>query len=199
MTQELEKLIARDAALSAAMADEIKDYLKSDVLFWEPDRRRPGGAQLLKLTIGGLLLAMRRLETLRDHLNPDQLRALARAGRELAFQKREWRGRFQTKLARDLRSQLNAWAWYLEDCEGQGESAIVHYPRQVETRVKIDLLLDEANGVELDVQESRQRQIALDRQLRADFLPGDFCWLDPLAAGFPQDRFWYLWGRPSED
>jgi hypothetical protein len=199
MTQELEKLIARDAALCTAMADEMEDYLKSNVLFWEPDRRRTGGADLPKLTLGGLTLATRRLETLRHHLNPDQLRALARAGQELAFHKHEWRTRYQTKLARDLRSRLDAWAWYLDDCERQGKSAIVHYPHQVETRAKIDLLLDEATEVELEVTKSRQRQIVLDKQLRADFLPGDFCWLDPLAAGFPRDRFWYLWGQPRED
>jgi hypothetical protein len=144
------------------------------------------------------LLAQRRLETLRDRLNPDQSGALARAGRELAFQKSHWRMRYQAKLARDLRSRLDTWAWYLDDCQAQGESATVHYARQVETRVKIELLLDEATQVKLDVQEERQRLRTLDQRLRADFNPGQFCWLEALAAGFPPERFWYLWGRPVE-
>jgi hypothetical protein len=197
MTQALERLIARDATLCEAMADEMEDYLKSNELFWEPNRRRPGGADLPKLTLGGLLLARRRLETLHDRLTPEQLQALTRVGRELAFHKSQWRVRYQTKLARDLRSRLDAWAWYLDDCRQQGESAIVHYPRQVETRVKIDLLLDEAAEVGLDAEESRQRQVALDERLQSDFCPDDFCWLDPLAAGFPADRFWYLYGKPT--
>jgi hypothetical protein len=198
MTQELVHLITRDVALCEAMADEIDAYLRSKELFWEPNRRRPGGEGLPKLTIGGLLLAMRRLETLRERLDPDQAAALARARREYADQKQSWRLRYQNKLARDLRSRLDAWAWYLDDCERQGESAIVHYPRQAETRVKIDLLLDEAREVGLDVDDSRLRRAALDQRLRAVFATGAFCWLEPLAAGFPRERFWYLYGAPRE-
>ena len=196
LTEDLEQLIARDAALCAAMADELDDYLKSNELFWEPNRRRPGGTDLPKLTLGGLLLATRRLEALRDHLTPDQAHALNRAGRELDHQKRQWRTRYQNKLGRDLRSRLDAWTWYLDDCQQQGESAAVHYTRQVETRVKIDLLLDEAGEIGLDVEELRGRQVALDERLRLDFRPGDFCWADELAASFPAERFWYLYGHP---
>jgi hypothetical protein len=146
-----------------------------------------------------LLLAMRRLATLHDHLDPGQAATLTRAERELDLQKSQWRSRYQDKLARELRSRLDAWAWYLDDCRAQGESAIVHYPRQVETRAKADLLLDEAGKVGLDVEESHQRQVALDERLGAFFVVGEFCWLDELAPGFPPDRFWYLWGWPRKD
>ncbi len=199
MIPELEHLITRDAALCAAMADELDDYLKSDELFWEPSRRRPGGPDLPKLTLGGLLLALRRLETLRDYLTPDQSHALTRARRELDYQKRQRRTRYQNKLARDLRSRLDAWAWYLDDCQQQGEAVVAHYTRQVETRVKADLLLDEAGEIGLDVAELRQRQTALDERLRADFHSGDFCWTGELTAGFPAQRFWYLWGQPRKE
>jgi hypothetical protein len=194
MTQKLAKLIARDVALCEAMADELESYLKSNALFWEPNRRRPGGSDLPKLTLGGLLLARQRLETSRQRLTPDQLWALDRAGRELAHHRSQWRTSYQTKLARDLRSRLDAWAWYLDDCQEQGEAASAHYPRQVETRVKIDLLLDEAAEVEVEVEKARRRLAALDERLRVDFVPGGFCWPDPLAVGFPVERFWYLWG-----
>jgi hypothetical protein len=197
MTPELERIIVRDVALCEAMSDEIKDYLRSTELFWEPNRRRPGGADLPKLTIGGLLLATRRLETLHDHLKPDPAQALTRAGRELTHQKSHWRLRYQNKLARDLRSRLDAWAWYLDDCQKQDKSAIIHYPRQVETRVKIDLLLDEAEEIGLEVKKSHRRKTGLDERLRTLFAKGGFCWISELAAGFPPDRFWYLYGSPQ--
>jgi hypothetical protein len=199
MAQELERLIVRDTALCVAMADEMEDYVESNVLFWEPNRRRPGGADLPKLTLGGLFLAMRRLETLHDHLNPDQAEALVRAGREQTFQRSQWQTRYQTKLRRELRSRLDTWAWYLDDCKQQGESAIIFYPRQVETRVKIDLLLDEADKAGLEVEASRARQVALDQRLGTFFTVDEFCWIEELAAGFPPDRFWYLWGKPRKD
>jgi hypothetical protein len=199
MAEELERLIARDVALCETMTDELEEYLRSRELFWEPNRHRPGGMDLPKLTVGGFLLALRRLDTLRVRLDHDQAVIYSQAQAALAWQKKEWGVRYQDKLTRDLRSRLDAWAWYLEDCEKQGEAAIVHYPRQVETRVKIDLLLDEAHEVALDVDEFRQRQVTLDERLGAFFTVGEFCWLEELAPGFPPDRFWYLWGYPRSD
>lgn len=199
MTGELEQMVARDTALCAAMADEMGDYLKSRELFWEPNRRRPGGTGLPKLTFGGLFLAMRRLETLRDHLDLDQTETLQRSAQELRIQKSRWSRRYEDKITRELRSRLDAWAWYLDDIRKQGESAIVHYPREAETRVKADLLIEKAQDVGMDVEQSQARQLALDQRLSTIFSVGEFCWLEQLAPGFPPDRFWFLYGFPRED
>ncbi len=194
---DLEPIIARDAGVCAAMADEMAAYVQSDVLFWEPDRHRAGGAALPKLTLGGLLLALRRLDTLHQHLTPDQAHAMARARREMDFHRRNHRRRYGDKLVRDLRSRLDTWAWYLQDCRREGQEAIVYYPRQVETRVKITLLLDEAEQIGVETRVWQERLSRLDKQLRADWVKGDFCWPAPLASGFAPDRFWYLYGRPG--
>jgi hypothetical protein len=199
MTGELEQMVARDTALCAAMADEMGDYLKSKELYWEPNRRRPGGTGLPKLTFGGLFLAMRRLETLRDHLDLDQTETLQRSAQELRIQKSRWSRRYEDKITRELRSRLDAWAWYLDDIRKQGESAIVHYPREAETRVKADLLIEKAQDVGMDVEQSQARQLALDQRLSTIFSVGEFCWLEQLAPGFPPDRFWFLYGFPRED
>jgi hypothetical protein len=199
MSQSPESIIERDTALCAAMADELKEYLKSDTLFWEPSRRQPGGLALPKLTIGGFLLAMHRLETLKDHLDLNQQDVLTHAERELTRQRSQWQRRYQNKLARELRSRQDAWAWYLDDVRQQGEPAIAHYAHQVETRVKADLLLEELRNIGSDVDASLTRQAGLDQRLGGAFTVGEFCWIEELAAGFPPDRFWYLYGSPRED
>lgn len=195
MEQELEKLIARDAAFCRIMTAEMEDYLKSNVLFWEPSRRDLTGVDLPKLTMGGLFLAQRRLETLRERLTANQLQALEAAEQALAYQEKEWRNRLVNKLSRELRSRLDSWAWYLDDYSAQPGAAAAHYLHQIETRVKIELLLLEAEQIDWAVEETRQRLAVLDGRLRTNFVPGDFCWPAPLAKGFPRDRFWYLWGR----
>jgi hypothetical protein len=199
MSQSPESIIVRDTALCAALADELEAYLKSDTLFWEPSRRQPGGMGLPKLTIGGFLLAMRRLETLRDHLDANQREVLARARHELARQRSQWQLRYQTKLTRELRSRQDAWAWYLDDVRQQGEPVIAHYAHQVETRVKADLLLEELQNIGSDVEASVTRMAGLDQRLGGAFTVGEFCWIEELAAGFSPDRFWYLWGQPRKD
>jgi hypothetical protein len=199
MKDHLERRIAADVAFCKAMAGEMEDYLSSNVLFWEPSRRRFGGGELPKLTIGGLLLALRRLTTLRERLDPAQTRALAQAGEVLDRARSQRRVRYETKLERDLRSRLDAWAWYLDDMERSGEAATAYYPRQVENRTKIGLLLDDARDSKMSVVASRQRQAALDERLRQNFESGAFVWPDALQPGFPAERFWYLWGRPRKD
>jgi hypothetical protein len=195
MEQELEALVRRDAAFCRTMAGEMEDYLKSNVLFWEPSQRDPTGVDLPKLTIGGLLLSQRRLETLRGMLTSSQLEALDASDKVLTFQEKEWRNRLGSKLSRELRSRLDSWSWYLDDFEEHPDAAVAHYAHQIETRVKIELLLQEADEIELAVEEARQRLNGLDGHLRSNFASDDFLWPDPLAEGFPQDRFWYLWGR----
>ena len=199
MSQEIKRLIVHDMAFCEAMIEDMEAYLKSKVLFWEPNRGRVGGEVLSKLTFGRLLLAQRRLETLRERLNRAQEQMLAQVVQMLALNKRHWRSSYQDKLARDLRSCLNSWAWYLDDFERLEETPPAHYARQVENRVKAELLLQEVADIDLVVQKSRQRQRVLDAQLRADFVKGDFCWPAPLAPGFPQERFWYLWGRLEKE
>jgi hypothetical protein len=61
------------------------------------------------------------------------------------------------------------------------------------------LLLDEADKAGLEVEASRARQVALDQRLGTFFTVDEFCWIEELAAGFPPDRFWYLWGKPRKD
>jgi hypothetical protein len=199
MSQSPESIIERDTALCAAMADELEAYLKSDILFWEPSRRQPGSLSLPKLTVGGFLLAIRRLGTLKDYLDPNQRDVLMCAEDELARQRSQWQRRYQNKLSRELRSRQDAWAWYLDDVRQQSESAIAHYAHQVETRVKTDLLLEELRNIGSDIDASLTRQAGLDRRLGAFFTVGEFCWIEELAAGFPPDRFWYLWGQPRKD
>lgn len=195
MTDEqsaLQKLIDADLAFCAAMTAEIEDYLRSKVLFWEPRRNQPGRAALPKLTLGGLLLALRRLETLPDAPNSNQT-----ARQSLAAQKSQWQLRYTRKLAQEVNSRLNTWAWFLSDCAGWNEDCIAHYAYQVGVRVKLDLLLAELSECGAEPTKKNERLASLDASLQVHFKPGDFIWPTRLAAGFPAERFWYVWGRPA--
>ena len=136
--------------------------------------------------------------------NPHSIQAIGLSRKKkfhlhsIRFFRSRWRRPYRDKLARELRSRLDAWAWYLDDCKKEGESAIVHYPHQVETRVKADLLLDQAAEMGMDVEKSQARQATLDQRLGAVFSVGEFCWLEELAPGFAPDRFWFLYGFPRQ-
>lgn len=171
----------------------MEDYLASDLVYWPI---RPFSATFPTFSIGGLLESLRRLETLRDRLPPTARDDLEALKAQLDRLREAQRARYQQKLERELNSRLDAWAWYLEDYERRPEEAAASYPSQAHTRLKIELLIEEADRLGMDVGKIRNRLQALDQTLRRNWAPGPFLWEEPLQKAFPADRFWWLYGRP---
>lgn len=170
-------MAVRDSDLSflAAALPELQDYLLSDELYWPLGSV---GASLPRLTLGGLLLALRRCGDEKFVRDADAVRY-------------RWRAAWEAKARREAHSRLEQWKLFLEDLRQSREAHAQDYPGQVRVRVMLDLLLADlpplpAVSAALD---------GLDRGLRAGFVPGEFLWENVLRSAFPQDTFWYLYGR----
>jgi hypothetical protein len=170
----------------------MEDYLSSDLVYWT---LRPFSATFPAFSVGGLLESLRRLEALQDCLSPAARRELEATKSQLERVREAHPDRYRRKIERELGSRLDAWSWYLEDYEGRPEEAAVNYPAQVHIRVKIDLLLEEAEQLGLEVQPARRRAEALDQRLRRHWASGPFLWEQALQPAFPRERFWWLYGR----
>jgi len=181
-----------DLAACQAMAKEFEAYLKSDVLYWQMDTFQPGGDKLPKLTIGGFLERARRLQA--APLLPAQQAALDRSIRQFEHIRDAHHSRYLMRAIHDLRGRLDAWKWYLDDYARHPEEQAPYYPAQARTRLAIELLLDELKD-RPEAAEFALRLAELDKQLRADWIDGTFVWHAALAHAFPQDRFWWLYGR----
>lgn len=171
----------------------LEDYLNADPIYWP---LRHFSATLPAFSIGGLLESLRRLEALADRLSPEGREILRRAREGLEQARQRYAGRYAHKVERELHSRLDAWAWFLEDYERGPEEGAASFPAQVHIRLKIALLLEEAEGLGLAVAPLRRRLQELDQTLRRHWIPGPFLWEEALQAAFPQDRFWWLYGRP---
>ncbi len=172
----------------------MEDYLASDLVYWP---LRPFSATFPAFSLGGLLESLRRLEALRDALPPRAQAEVEALRAQLDRVRERHRARYQRKLERELSSRLDTWAWYLEDYAQRPEEVTPSYPAQVPIRLKIELLLEEAERLGMDVGNARNRIRALDQALRRHWRPGPFLWEEPLQAAFPPDRFWWLYGRPQ--
>ena len=177
------------------MADEMGDYLRSEVLYWQMDAARPGGAQLPKLTIGGFLERSRRLPA--ATLSAAQRATLNEALRRFEAARDAYRPRYLTRVVHDLRGRLDAWAWFLDDYAQRPAQEALNYPAQAHTRLAIELLLNELEG-RPEAAEFKQRLPALDEQLRANWRAGAFVWHPSLAHAFPREPFWWLYGKLQE-
>lgn len=174
-------LPTEDRPYLEAGLEELQDYLLSDQLYWPLGRR----AELPRLTIGGLLLALRRAETLgsagdhRSRLEEARLR---------------WGVAWERKVLREFAARLKLWAAYLEDYRAAPAAHAPDYPGQVRERVLLDLLRAETFAPP----KESAALAGLDEFLRAALVPGGFVWRESLRPAFPPDPFWYLYGRLRE-
>jgi hypothetical protein len=182
-----------DLEVCEAMAEEFEDYLASDVLYWQMSPAHSGSHAWPKLTIGGGLERMCRLQAYVDHLTPEQRVRLERTRRRLDTVRDAHMVHYVAKANRELQSRLDAWQWFLDDFANRPGELAVYYPSEVRDRLKIALLVDVLQG-EPGLEDKTRRLQALDNRLRADFAPGEFVWDAALAGVLPPEPYWWLYG-----
>jgi hypothetical protein len=151
--------------------DALENYLLSDVIYY------PMIAPMPSLTLGGLMLAQRRLNAYED-ASPLDMR--------LDTLRTRWRATWEKKAAQELRTRLKLWENYLNEYR-YNEDLAEYYAHEVRLRVMLGLLTDE-------LKEEPDELFVLDQLLRANFIPGEFIWDEVLSVEFSRDDFWFLYG-----
>lgn len=189
--EAVEKL-QRNLACLEAMAAEMDEYLRSDVLFW-PMRR----ADLPRLTLGGYLMREHRLLQLRDLLTMQEQKRLHEAINQYQEALEEKVVRLERKAHEELEARLRQWREYLREAK-RGVS-IAYYESSVETRAMIEALVIQLRIPPYRLEEEVPQKVALlDRELRQIWEPGEFVWAQEWKAAYPRERYWWLYGHPRK-
>ncbi len=171
--------------------EELEDYLLSDELFWPVSGRPTGGKPFfLKMTIGNLLLSVRRLEALagQNLISPEEGRELLSFQRKIEAVRTKWQVAWENKAGEEYQVRINQWTRALNELKGDRYQNAPYYRNEVRVRVLLALLAD------FVPEEDRASLAEFDRLLRGMFKSGEFIWQEELAPGFPLDKFWYLYG-----
>jgi len=184
------QMIENDYAFLRASVPQLENYLLSDVLYYPVTAE--GGRQLsgdtTRLTLGNLLLSVRRLEA--DGL-PVEIRNEAETALSQVNQIRnKWLSNWKRKAGVEIPNRLRLWKNYLEDWRENSPSAAGEYRYNVRLRVILELLFSESDA--LFVQEQALLR-ALDTRLKAKGTPGQFIWDPSYQSAFPSDHFWFLY------
>jgi hypothetical protein len=183
--------LARDVRALGAMAANLTPYLYEKELYGYLSGDLP------RLTVGGLLMRLYRLERLRDHLSPEQQNMVQDARINFEAEQSEWSVHYEMKLQQELEARLNALQRYLEDCREKRASCAEEYPVQAEKRLIIEHLSREAARLDVLSPEHQTRLRQLDTQLRRLLTDGPFI-TDPLLQEvYPRDEFWWMYGAIS--
>ena len=185
-TEKLQK----DLVALEAMASEMDEYLKSDVLFWPLAH-----GDLPRLTLGGYLMRQHRLLGLRDLLSMQEQDRLHRAINSYYKALEEKVVRFENKAHEELGARLRQWQTYLGEVK-QGTGA-AYYESAVEPRAMIEALTAQLRVQPYKLQPDVPQKLALlDRQLRQVWEPGDFIWPQEWQPAYPREKYWWLYGHP---
>jgi hypothetical protein len=185
--------LEQDLKILAAMAAEMEEYLRSDVLFWQ---MMPGG--MPKLTLGGYLMRQHRLLALRDLLDKAQRARLDAAVTQFNRALVEKVVRFEQRAHRELAARVRQWSEYLRDLEQDSGSSAANYNSAVETRAMMAALVDKLKTPPYQLEPRLRQQVELlDRNLRLRWKPGQFVWPELWQTAYPRTAYWWLYGQPG--
>ena len=184
--------LSRDLVVLEAMAAEMDQYLRSDVLFWPLQ-----DGDLPRLTLGSYLMRQHRLLGLRDLLDMEAQERLHDAVHKFHEAQEEKIVRFEQKAHEELGARVRQWHEYLREIkEGVG---IAYYASAVDTRAMLSALVAQLRINPYELDEEYPRKVALlDRELSRYWEPGDFVWPAEWKPAYPQDQYWWLYGHPRE-
>jgi hypothetical protein len=182
--------LAHDLAVLETMAEELPQYLLADVLFWQMQ----ASSNFPKLSLGQMLLILARLRASDHALDADQRKRRDEAADQIMALLSRWQVAAETKAQQELRSRLNLWQRYWDDCREEPRTCADHYPHEVTQRTIAELLMRQFPKVG-ESDEARPVR-AMDALVRARLEGEKFVWPSELQEGFPQEQFWFLYGVP---
>jgi hypothetical protein len=103
---------------------------------------------------------------------------------------------YREKLRRELKSHLDSWEWFLDECERREATCREDYESEVWLRTRIFEIVSHAADSGIDIGDAGDRLAALDARLRAVFRDGDYVGPAGGAAAYPPETHWWLHGRP---
>jgi len=187
--------LEQDLKEAKAMVDALADYVRGDALYGTAN----GGffSSMPSLTVGALVMRLRRLDAMRDQLQDRQRKTLDAAVDTYHNVVQEWRHHYEQKILREIESRIDAMRGFFKECaESERQCASVYRPEQLR-RTIVQELLREAETQNLTISKTLQSKVRdADKSLRGYFRPAEFEWADSLESVYPQDEFWWLYQRP---
>jgi len=188
--------IDRDLREAKALADGLIPYLYESALYGSVRTGLFGGGNMPALTIGAVLLRLRRLRALADRLSAPQREQLSAIERTHDNARAEWRQHYGDKLNQEALSRLKAMATFFDECEETPRQCAGIYPPEVLRRTivqEIKRALEESGTVSEELTKELRR---VDGKLRRFAQPAPFLWHPNLEAVYPPTEFWWLYAHP---
>jgi hypothetical protein len=186
--------IARDLEEAEAMADGLADYIRRDALYGNV-----GGffSKMPALTVGALLMRLRRLDALRDHMDAGQITRLEKVIQRHQDTAKEWQLHYGQKIEREVKSRLDAMRTFFEECKNDPQLCPRVYKPEANRRTIVQELLYAMEQMNIDRDEElEQKRKTTDNRLRTVVESTDFIWSEILEPVYDRRDYWWLYSYP---
>ncbi len=189
-----EEVLEGDLTIFEVMVAHMPEYLSGESIDW---RLRDQAPEMPKLTIGGCLMRQQRLHTVAALLSPQQQERLQTAHARLQHLMMHNVVRFEQKTHQELRARLREWLDCLRAIQWHKGEEQCYYEDKVDTRVVVAAIVAQMQQPPFRLEEDVPAELAaLDNNLRQRWQDGPFLWHEVWQEAYPQETYWYLYGRP---
>jgi hypothetical protein len=170
--------------------EALEDYLLSNDVFWQLGVKSPAGEpEYPQLTLDWVLLSAARLN--RSDLTHEQTAQVERAKIELDKNRTHWKVAWERKAGQCFQLRGRMWRDYLQEYQENRADNAGRYAYEVRLRTMLELLQDEFRLQSAEIEFLS----GLDGSLKSVLSPGEFIWEPEVKPGFPENKFWFLYGK----
>lgn len=190
--------LERDLSEAQKMAEGLTEYVRGTELYGHTGTGFFGGGDTPALTIGALLLRLRRLNALQDKLTPAQRQQLQTIQDQFEHTRSEWRLHYEGKVLKEANSRLDNIRTYVKEATDTPRSARANYPTEALRRTIVQEVLREMHALNLDSAEVDTKRRDVDGRLRGLLKSAPFLWDSALKDAYPEQEFWWLYHAPED-
>ena len=185
-----------DLKEAAAMAEGLSEYVRGNQLYGST-----GGGffnNMPSLTIGALVMRLRRLQIMEGSMSDNQRQRLEQATALHDQVQREWFAHYEEKLLWEAESRLKSMLVFFRECRENPDQCPQLYKPEALKRTIVQELLGVMPGLRIESQVVSDKVKEADGALRSILTKSDFIWDEALAPIYPSDEYWWLYRTPPE-
>jgi hypothetical protein len=190
--------LERDLSEAQKMAEGLPEYVRGTELYGHAGGGFFGSGDTPALTVGALLLRLRRLNALQDKLTPAQRQQLQAVQERFEQTRSEWRLHYEGKVIKEANSRLDNIRTYLKEASDSPRTARGNYPTEALRRTIAQEVLREMHDLNLESAEVDTKRRDVDGRLRGILKSGPFLWDPMLKDVYPEQEFWWLYHAPED-
>lgn len=185
-----------DLKTLALMTNRLETYVRGTEIYGNEGMFSSGYPAV---TIGGILLRMRRLNALREFIGKTKQTTLDASilQHDNVFQ--EWRAHYEAKILAEAKSRLDRLQQFIEEYEENPEAYTIAFEPEQMRRTIIQEIIYMLHRINLQDDDVAKTVTTVDTQLKDIVETSDFQWHPSLETVYSSEEFWWLYSTLKTD